>query len=159
MPALHSQGPEQVCKARCKLPKWCLLYTVRADTCLHLQDTSRHSWQKPVNSSLEEALLLLHMCVHAVSGRTCMWRDSLKRHASGTAHLLRVILTGLKLTNQAWLEGQQVLGTTCLYLPATGITTECCHASIVHRGSGDWTRVLVFVCQPSNHPSLKETSL
>lgn len=40
-----------------------------------------------------------------------MWRrrDTLKRHASGTVHLLRVILTGLKLINQAWMEGQQVL--------------------------------------------------
>lgn len=104
MPALCSQGTAQE-------PKWCLLYTVRADTCLHLHDTSRHRWLKPVNSSLKKALLLLHMCVHAVSGWTCMWRqrDNLKRHASGTVHLLRVILTGLKLINQAWLEGQQVL--------------------------------------------------
>lgn len=41
----------------------------------------------------------------------------------------QVISTGLKLTHQAWLEGQHVLGTTCLYLLSTEIT-ECCRSSI-----------------------------
>lgn len=97
--------------------------------CTTPQDTA--DWN--LSTALWKRPCYYFMCVHAVSGWTCMWRwrDNLKRHASGTAHLLRVILTGLKLTNQAWLEGQQVLGTTCLYLPSTGITTEYCHSSIL----------------------------